>query len=227
LARVYPPSTAGEWTSPPLTSDTVFTAEVQVSATGGVPLTGTLTTVVSVQNPTLVAAGITAGQATVSGAMSVAGAMTANAVTATGAAINGNLSAASASLSGPLSVTGAVSMLGTGTMLAQGTNIAQAGVFAQTDGFAVAQVLTPGDGGKSSFAYGLLYTVGTWFQVQGGTVGSFGSGWSDVMNNNPNAICVPIPANTLWQYLASNGGGNQWDSPIQIWWFPMGGNTPG
>jgi hypothetical protein len=114
-------------------------------------------------------------------------------------------------------------MLGTGTLLAQGTSIAQAGIYAATDGFAVAQVVGPGDNGKSSFAYGYIYTISTWFQVLGGTVGSFGSGWSDVMNNNVNAICIPIAANTNWYYSAANAGGNQMDAPTYIYWFPMGG----
>lgn len=116
-------------------------------------------------------------------------------------------------------------MIGTGTLLAQGTSIAQQGVYAQTDGFAIAQVLTPGNNGKSSFAYGYIYTVGTWFQVQGGTVGSFGSGWSDVMNNNPNVMTIPIKGGTTWYYSAGNAGGNQLDSPIQIWWFPLSGSS--
>jgi hypothetical protein len=56
---------------------------------------------------------------------------------------------------------------------------------------------------------------------------AFGSGWSDVMNNNPNAITVPIQAGTYWSYSAGNGGGNQRDSPIQIWWFPIGSASGG
>jgi uncharacterized membrane protein len=118
-------------------------------------------------------------------------------------------------------------MIGAATLLAQGTSIANTQVYANTDGFAVCQVLTPGDNSKSSFAYGMIYTAGTWFQNQGGTVGSFGSGWSDVMNNNPNAMTIPIPANSSWQYYAANAGNNQADSPIQIWWFPLSSTTEG
>jgi Chaperone of endosialidase len=61
------PTVVGEWVSPPLTSDTVFTVVVQVSMEGGEPLTASLSTDVSVQNPTLIAANLTAGKATISG----------------------------------------------------------------------------------------------------------------------------------------------------------------
>ncbi|MBV9787842.1 MAG: hypothetical protein JOZ51_06700 [Chloroflexi bacterium] len=101
------PSNVGEWTTGPLTSDTVFTAVVQVSVTGGQPLTAALMTSVSVQNPSLVAASISAGRATVSGAASVGGPLTANAITATGLTVNGQLSANSATINGALAAGGA------------------------------------------------------------------------------------------------------------------------
>jgi hypothetical protein len=131
--------------------------------------------------------------------------------------------AGSTALAGALSVSGPVAMMSAATMLAQGTSIAQTGVVAQTDGFAVVQVLIPGDNGKSSFAYGQIYASGNWFSVLGGTVGSFGSGWGDVMDNNPNAITIPIQSGSTWYYAGSNPDGSQMDSPIQIWWFPLGG----
>ncbi|HEU5268309.1 MAG TPA: hypothetical protein VFU36_00185 [Jatrophihabitans sp.] len=168
----------------------------------------------------------TTGQATVNGALTANGGSTLNGATVNGQLTGtGSASLANLTVRGLTGSSGRVALLGTGVMLAQGTSIAQAGVLAQTDGFALAQVLTPGDNGKSSFAYGSINTLNTWFQVQGGTVGSFGAGWSDVMNNNPNAITVPIPAGTWWWYSAGNGGGNQRDSPIQIWWFPMGSGS--
>ena len=61
------PTIVGEWVSPPLTSDTFFTVVVQVSMEGGQPLTSSLSTAVSVQNPTLIAANLTAAKATISG----------------------------------------------------------------------------------------------------------------------------------------------------------------
>jgi hypothetical protein len=171
----------------------------------------------------------TVGAAQVNGALSVSGGTTLSGATVNGA-LNGTGSAQLSNLyvTGGLNAkNGPVSLIGGGVMLAQGTNIASTGVLAKTDGFAVAQVLGPGDNSKSSFAYGFLYTVGTWFQVLGGTVGSFGSGWSDVMNNNVNAITIPVPAGTYWYYSAVNPGGSQMDSPVQIWWFPTGTASAG
>lgn len=69
------PTEVGEWTSPPLTSDTVFTVSVTVAMTGGQPLTAALSTAVSVQNPALIAASITAGTATVDQQLTAASAV--------------------------------------------------------------------------------------------------------------------------------------------------------
>ncbi len=94
------PSDIGEWTSPALSCDTVFTVAVTISAEGGQPLTAAMTTSVSVQNPSLVAAGITTGTATVTGAASISGVLSANAITSTGISVNGALSSSSAAVSG-------------------------------------------------------------------------------------------------------------------------------
>ena len=102
------PSDTGLWTSGPLSTDTVFTVVVTVSIAGGSPLTAALSTAVSVQNPSLIAASIVAGTATVNGPLTVTGATQANAITATGVTVNGNVSAtgaltaASGALSGAL-----------------------------------------------------------------------------------------------------------------------------
>jgi len=94
------PSDVGEWTSPALSSDTIFTVAVTISAEGGQPLTAALTTGISVQNPSLVAAAITTGTASITGAASVGGALTANAISSTGITVNGGLSSGSATVSG-------------------------------------------------------------------------------------------------------------------------------
>jgi hypothetical protein len=113
-------------------------------------------------------------------------------------------------------------MIGQGTLLWSGTSIGTTAVKAVTAGFAVVQVNGPGDNSKSSFAYGSVYTIDTWFTVLGGTVGSFGPGWSDVMNNNYNSSCIPIAGNTTWYFAAANPAGSQADSPIFVYWFPLG-----
>jgi Chaperone of endosialidase len=84
------PTTLGEWTTPtPLTSDTVFTVVATVSMAGGQPLTASLSTAVAVQNPSLIAAAINTGQATVTGAASINGPLTANAINATSLTVQG------------------------------------------------------------------------------------------------------------------------------------------
>jgi len=87
------PTDTGLWTSGPLSADTVFTIVVTVSIAGGTPLTAALSTAVSVQNPSLIAASLTAGTATVNGLLTVTGATQANPITATGLTVNGNASA--------------------------------------------------------------------------------------------------------------------------------------
>ena len=62
---------SGFWTSPALTTDTVFTVVVTVTVEGGTPLSGALSTSVVIQNPQLIAASLQAGTATVSGSLTV------------------------------------------------------------------------------------------------------------------------------------------------------------
>jgi hypothetical protein len=59
--RQVSPQYAGQWTSPDITSDTVFTVSVNVITTGGAPLTAAMSVSVAVQNPDLVAKSLTAG----------------------------------------------------------------------------------------------------------------------------------------------------------------------
>ena len=167
----------------------------------------------------------TTGNATLASA-SVTGTVSAGEVSASNISTGSINVTGNATLSGGLSVpSGPVSMLGAGTMLASGTNVDLTWITAYTDGFAISQILTPGGSynSKMSYAYGYIFTAGTWFQNQGGTVGSFGPSWDDYMDFNPNCMCIPIAANSRWGYSASNVSNNQMDSPIQIWWFPLGG----
>jgi hypothetical protein len=100
------PSDTGTWTSGVLTCDTDFTIVVTVSVAGGSPLIAALSTSVSVQNPSLIAASITTPS--VIGPVTVSGAMQTDGITATGVTVNGNVSAtgtltaASETLSGGL-----------------------------------------------------------------------------------------------------------------------------
>jgi Chaperone of endosialidase len=110
------PTTLGEWTTPtPLTSDTVFTVVVTVSMAGGQPLTASLSTAVAVQNPSLIAASINTGQATVTGAASINGPLTASAINGTSLAVTGSASVASLTANGPINASGQAS-LGSGSI---------------------------------------------------------------------------------------------------------------
>lgn len=100
------PIEIGQWVSPPLTTDTVFTVSVLVSMIGGQPLIAALSTTVAVQNPALIAASITAGTAKVTGNAGVDGLLTAGAVTVTGnATVDQLLTAASAVIAGSSGLT--------------------------------------------------------------------------------------------------------------------------
>lgn len=83
------PSDVGEWLSPPLSCDTVFTVVVTISAEGGQPLTASMTTSVSVLNPSLVAASINTGTAIVANDLTVSGTLNGNGMTSTGFTITG------------------------------------------------------------------------------------------------------------------------------------------
>jgi len=161
------PTDIGEWTSPPLTSDTVFTVVVTVSVAGGQPLTAALSTAVSVQDPTLIAASITARQATVTGAASVSGALTANAVTATGLTVDGaatigdltanrTVTAPGQSNLGNVSVGGALSVGGQTTLAGVTAQSVVAGIVSGTDGIGgnAASIQGYGTGGAAGvFAF--------------------------------------------------------------------------
>jgi hypothetical protein len=104
------PAEIGLWTSPALSTDTVFTVVVTVSVAGGSPLTAALSTSVSVQNPALIAASITAGQATVSGTLGVTGISTVGTLNASSLAVSGQSNLSNTSVTGTLGVTGALTL---------------------------------------------------------------------------------------------------------------------
>lgn len=96
------PTVVGEWTSPPLSSDTVFTVVVQVSMEGGQPLTASMSTAVSVQDPILIASVVNTAKATVAGPATVNGLLTASDIHATSLTLNGAASVASLTSSGAI-----------------------------------------------------------------------------------------------------------------------------
>jgi hypothetical protein len=113
-------------------------------------------------------------------------------------------------------------VIGTGTLLWSGENVDVTAMSAPTDGFAVVRIGGPSRPGAASFAYGSIYGhPETWFVTTGGTVGSFTWAWARIMSYNYNSACVPIPKGSTWAYYAANSGGNQENSPIYVYWFPL------
>lgn len=101
--------THGKWTSKALTTDTVFTVVAKVDVEGGQPLTASLSTVVSVQNPILIAGSINTLEATVNNNASIAGRLTANAIESTSLSVKGS-GVVSLSDSGAISASGEASL---------------------------------------------------------------------------------------------------------------------
>jgi hypothetical protein len=119
------PSDTGTWTSGQLTTDTVFTIVVTVSVAGGSPLTAALSTSISVQNPSLIAASITTPA--VIGPVTVSGAMQTDGITATGVIVNGNLSATGTLTAASETLTGGLSA--DSATLASSLSVSGNGVF--------------------------------------------------------------------------------------------------
>lgn len=93
--------TNGEWTSPPLARDTVFTVVVTMSAVGGQPLTYALSVAVAVQQQDVLANSLaTVGSLKAGGSLTAAGAATIDGDTE----VKGMLTAASAKVTGSASV---------------------------------------------------------------------------------------------------------------------------
>ncbi|MFD1538815.1 hypothetical protein [Nonomuraea guangzhouensis] len=165
---------------------------------------------------------LTTAGATVTGNLNVNGPSTLNGTTVNGT-LNGTNSASLNNLTanGLSALSGTVTLLGQGSVLFAGAGIS-GGVTFTTDGFLLAQVVPPSDKTKCSFATAAITTGGITFQVQGGTVGSFGSNWSKVMDFNPNVLTVPVQANVKCYFAVTQSSQNQVNSGVQFSWFPIG-----
>ena len=111
--QTFTPTLLGEWAPPtPPQLDTIFTVQVTTTATpGGVPLTASLSTSVSVQTPVLIASTLTVnGVSTLSGQVN-AGPISSGAIVAPGVTVNGALGA-QAVTTGTLNATGDSTLAG-------------------------------------------------------------------------------------------------------------------
>ena len=201
------------------------TANVTGQTTLGTAAANTLTTT----GEATLASAVVQGDLGVSGATTMASANVNSGLSVTGdaqlasATVSGQLTGAGSAQLNNLTVTGglngqsaSVALLGSGAKLIAATILPSIQVHAYTDGFAIAHVPGPQDASSRCFAYGIISTAGNSFYVQGGTLNSL---------YNPNSICIPVPAGTTWGASGFNDAGNQEDSNIEIWWFPMGGSS--
>lgn len=162
------------------------------------------------------------------GTLGVSGSTTVNAITANGSLIaNANTGLNNTQINGTLSAYGSVAMLKGAITLASGTSIAQKGVLAKTDGFVMSYTSWPSNVAKMSNCYAQINSSGIWFQNLGGSTGTFGSVWSDTMVCNPNTLCIPVAAGTYFYYSGYQLPGNQLDSTITFYWFPLGTTSTG
>lgn len=226
------PDKLGEWTSPNLYTDTVFTVKVVAAVVGGAPLTASLSTVVSVQNPDLLA-----NTLTVNGASTLTGNTTASTITATGLTVNGAASAQSVT-SGSLGVTGTATIATAnvtstltvqnetvnGSFAAEGAvsvmkaavSLAPAKTYTtKTDGIVVATVSSPSDPYNASGTITLVYQ-NAGVQVQASVTGLYSS---DLAAFIPQSITIPVPANSSLS-LSTQAG--LYSPVFTAWFIPFG-----
>jgi hypothetical protein len=109
------PTVPGEWTSPPLTCDSVFTVVVTLGEEEGQLLTASLSTAVAVQNPSLIAAGINTGVLSVSDTASVSNRIMTHAVSCDRLQVQGTGTAYSF-VAGDMQVENNLTVQGTSTL---------------------------------------------------------------------------------------------------------------
>jgi hypothetical protein len=121
---------------------------------------------------------------------------------------------------------GNVGLFGDAVLLASGTSVSGVDVYVYTDGFAVAQIDFPGTSKQMSYAYVFIQTVKNWFKASGGQYNVLG-GPNGVFGEVSNSICIPIMGGNTWHYQGYNLAGNDIDSTLNFYWFPLGVTLPG
>jgi hypothetical protein len=175
------PKKLGQWDSPLLVSDTQFVVVVKATSVGDEPLTASLATSVAVQNPTIVAASITAGSITaasanVTGELQAASAAVSGGLTAASAKIGGGLTAEGAEITGELSAGNvAAASASLSGALSAGSVSAGSGGFTSSFGCTQAAVSVLGDSMTTLDSTGGTYVAMTDVLVLG-TIGVSGKG---------------------------------------------------
>ncbi|MCO4090634.1 MAG: hypothetical protein HEQ34_01600 [Sphingorhabdus sp.] len=249
------PAEIGKWSGVPLTADTVFTVVVTAAFCGGRPITASLSTAVSVQNPDLVASSLAvSGVATVGGTLTVTEASALQSATLSGAlSVAGNTNLSTAAVSGNLNVTGS-STLGTakvngalyanggaiitGTTLNGGPVAALASAQAigagthqaNTDGFVVGYVGSPGFAGQWGLAVAstiITNSSGAVARATGGNAGAFYSNWQQTTFTNAQSAMLPIRNGESYSVSISQLPANECNPDCSFWFIPLGAGSPG
>ncbi|MGD0735328.1 MAG: hypothetical protein ABR976_09285 [Terracidiphilus sp.] len=242
------PAEIGLWTSPTLTTDTVFTVVIDVSVAGGSPLTAALSTSVAIQNPALIAASVAAEQATVSGTLGVTGASTVGTLNASTLGVSGQSNLNNTSVSGTLSVTGAstVSALTVGSsfsasglaMLTGGMQLGgplaalqtavaiQPGQYgpAPTDGFVAGLASSPTNSNPIPAPCWVSIFVtsgGVWHTAMGGLIPQLDyKGNYQGMIFQPGSLLFPVMKGN--SFLASFSPSRDFTPDVFFYWIPLG-----
>ena len=214
------PNKVGEWLSPPLTDNTVFTVKVRANLPGGAPVVASLCTSVGVQDPapilsaltvngpttlakTLTAADISASSSVIAASVTASGAVSGQSVTASGAVsgaqgsfvdavVTSSLTAQNLTVNGTLVGNGPAQLMQQPVALGLKSNQSdQINRTYKTDGILVIAITSPG--ASTEYMAGGTVVV----QFGGNLIASIAGGWLASQSMFlPTSICVPVPANT-------------------------------
>ena len=211
-------TTLGEWVSPNLTRDTVFTLEVTVDVVGGQPATFALTTSVAVQQPDVMAHTLD-----VAGGASIGGTLDGHQINATEVDVAGSLNVTSggqpnstANISVPLTVNGSTRMI-------QGATQVQAGTYtATTDGLVIGYVTNQS---KPIYCWGWIAGSCGAVSVQatGGEVTIYASGGGGNSSVMSSTFVLPVMQGVAFSLSAGAFSGTyEPAAPYTFWFVPIG-----
>jgi hypothetical protein len=249
------PSKVGFWPGVALSADTVFTVVVTAAISGGQPITASLSTAVSVQNPDVVASSLAvSGAATVGGTLAVTGASTLQNASLSGAlSVAGNTNLSVAAVSGNLNVTGTSTLGATnvngpfyanggadikGTTLNGGPVAAMTSAQAinpgthqaNTDGFVIGYVSSPGDSGQWGFALATIIMTnssGAMVRATGGEAYLCDSSSNGYIYANSQSALLPVMKGENYSLTVALTNSNQYNPACYFWFIPLGAGSAG
>ncbi len=214
------PDKVGEWLSPPLTDNTVFTVKVRAKLPGGAPVVASLSTSVGVQDPapilselivngpttlakTLTAADISASSSIKAASVTASGAVSGAQGSFGDAGVTSLLTARNLTVNGTLVGNGPAQLMQQPVALGLKSNQSdKISRTYKTDGIIVIAITSPGD--ATEYMAGGTVVI----QFGGNLIASIAGGWlASQKAFLPTSICVPVPANTpitvtstIWSY---------------------------